>query len=92
MNPRERTSLLARLSGYEWVEIEHRVMYDAIARCREMEPAAMRAELQSVSTRLGFPDLDLTEYLREDNGADVTAEDSARSLESLLGKRITGKE
>lgn len=92
MSPSERSALLARLSGYAWVEMEHRVVFEAIVRCGEMDAAAMRAELQGMTTRLGFPDLDLSEYLHDHNAQNVTPEQSQRGLETLLGKGGTDEE
>lgn len=40
-------------------------MFDALVRCRQMNAAALRAELQGATTRLGFPELDLSDYLAE---------------------------
>lgn len=85
-------ALLAPLSGYEWVDMEHRVVFDAIVRCGEMDAAAMRAELQSVTTRLGFPDLDLSEYLRDDDSVEVSVELSEGMIERLLSNPETDEE
>lgn len=92
MKPSERRALLAPLSGYAWVEMEHRVVFDAIVRSGEMDAASMRAELQSMTTRMGFPDLDLSEYLRDDDSVEVSVEMSKEMIERLLSNPETSEE
>jgi hypothetical protein len=83
---RDRAEIVSRLKGYAWLEAEHRVVFDAIARCREMGSAAVRAELQNVTTRLGFPDLDLADYLRDEDAVQDAASELNRAASALLNR------
>jgi hypothetical protein len=80
----DRAEIVSRLKGYVWLEAEHRVVFEAIARCGQMGPAALRAELQSATTRLGFPDLDLAEYLRDEDAVQNAASELNRAASALL--------
>jgi hypothetical protein len=56
-----RAELHALLVRYSWKSHDHRAVFDALAGWRA-EPKAMRADLPSRLTRLGFPDTDIDEY------------------------------
>lgn len=53
-----------RLADYSWREPDHAVVYEAIVRVKARDAKNMLAHLAAQTTRMGFPDLDWTVYLR----------------------------
>lgn len=55
-------SLLSRLSNYQWLELDHEVVYRAIC-ASAVAPRTVTQEILPVfATRAGFPDLDWDAY------------------------------
>lgn len=57
-----RELILADLSRHQWRAPEHRVVYEALTRMPSADPGAISAELPSMATRMGFPDVDWDSY------------------------------
>ena len=60
--PAQRGELLDELVSHTWRSGEHRVVYEALKRSATGEPDSLRAELPAATTRMGFPDIDWSEY------------------------------
>lgn len=58
----ERETAMNQLAAHTWRAPEHRVVYQALTRMRSRDAAALRAELPSMATRMGFPDVEWNEY------------------------------
>ncbi|HTV59122.1 MAG TPA: hypothetical protein VMJ93_09635 [Verrucomicrobiae bacterium] len=83
----DRKAALARLADYDWQESEHRVVYNALARCSAKTGAAVRAELPAVATRMGFPDVEWNRYWGEETQQERGVESLNREIENLLKTR-----
>jgi len=57
-----RDEILADLARHNWRAPEHRVVYEALRRMPGCNSSALRAELPSAATRMGFPDVDWNAY------------------------------
>jgi len=75
-----RERLTRELAAYPWRVPEHRVVYEALARIREQDPASLREQLPSQATRMGFPDVDWTLYLDGSERSERSLEDMVRDL------------
>jgi hypothetical protein len=72
-----RGQLSATLAGYSWRRMDHRVVYDALARTSSRDPRPLREQVAAAATRMGFPDIDWTHYFPA--GATSTAGSRAGS-------------
>lgn len=54
--------LADRLISYPWRSPEHKVVYDALRAIKRNAADTRRDELPAQATRMGFPDVDWTEY------------------------------
>lgn len=54
--------LLDQLSDYVWSNEEHRVVYQCLRSTRHAPAASLRAEMASVATRMGHPEVDWNSY------------------------------
>jgi hypothetical protein len=52
-----RDELLAELTTYGWIEAEHRIVYEALSNTPLNGARALREQLPSQATRMGFPDV-----------------------------------
>ncbi|MGB0036696.1 MAG: hypothetical protein WBP79_14590 [Candidatus Acidiferrales bacterium] len=52
-----------RLNNYVWIDADSRVVFHALQKSREHTPAALRAQLRALVTRMGFPDVDWDLFL-----------------------------
>jgi hypothetical protein len=50
------------LTNYTWKDPEHRIVFEALGKVRANDAAALREQLPAVATRMGFPDVDWTNY------------------------------
>jgi hypothetical protein len=57
------SNLVKQLSGYEWKDPEHQVVYDALRGIQSRDLETRRRELPAQVTRMGFPDIDWGKYL-----------------------------
>jgi hypothetical protein len=60
----KRSMLLGALASHVWRDPEHRVVYEALLRIRARDPDALRSELPATATRMGFPDVEWSEYFQ----------------------------
>ena len=60
----ERGGLLRALASHEWRDPEHRVVYEALLRTLSGGSGALRSEVPAAATRMGFPDVDWSEYFK----------------------------
>jgi hypothetical protein len=60
----ERRTLLGALTSHIWQDPEHRVVYEALLRTLTRDPGALRTELPATATRMGFPDVEWSEYFQ----------------------------
>jgi len=58
----KRGEFLGALSLHHWRDPEHRVVYEALRRIRGRDTAALHLELPATATRMGFPDVEWTEF------------------------------
>jgi hypothetical protein len=58
----ERGRLLEELASHTWLGADHRVVYEALQRTVTRDPGALRSELPATTTRMGFPDVDWSEF------------------------------
>ncbi len=58
---------MGRLTGHEWRDPEHKVIYEALGTIRSHDPKTRREELPAQATRMGFPDLDWGNYFDGDS-------------------------
>ncbi|MGH9572776.1 MAG: hypothetical protein ACRD40_04505, partial [Candidatus Acidiferrales bacterium] len=54
----ELTSFLDQLTGYEWMDHEHRVVFQCLGTARRTRVIPLRTQMALMATRLGHPDLD----------------------------------
>ena len=60
----DRRTLLRPLASHVWRDPEHRVVYEALLRTLTRDPGALRSELPATATRMGFPDVEWSEYFQ----------------------------
>src|SRR5215469_12149601 len=58
----ERRGFLHRLDRYRWLGPDHRVIYLALRRSRQIHKAELQHDVIAEVTRLGFPDIDITRF------------------------------
>lgn len=80
----EMRAALERLAEYNWEESEHRVVHEAIARCRAKTGKGMREELPATATRMGFPDVEWKQYWGKETDRERRAETLHHKIEKLL--------
>jgi hypothetical protein len=68
------------LAEYTWRVPEHGVVYEAVARIRQQDPASLREQLPPQATRMGFPDVDWAHYLDGPSRSERSLEDMVRDL------------
>ena len=76
-----------RLAEYAWQDGDHRVVYEAIARCRASDGAQMRKDLPAIATRMGFPDIEWEQYFAASVGEEESAAELNEAVEKLLKYR-----
>jgi hypothetical protein len=52
----------AELQHYPWQNHDHQIVFEALARIKAIPVPGLRPALASETTRMGFPDIDLSEY------------------------------
>lgn len=78
----ERSTILLRLAGHTWRDADHQVIYTVLRSAPKLERAALRTHLVAEVTRLGFPDIDFTDYFVP---SALSNTDVAKLAGSLLG-------
>ncbi|MGH9714895.1 MAG: hypothetical protein ACRD5M_16495 [Candidatus Acidiferrales bacterium] len=63
---RDREVAMTQLALHTWRAPENRVVYEALTRMRNRDAASVRNDLPSIATRMGFPDVDWSEYFEHD--------------------------
>jgi hypothetical protein len=58
----DRSDILRSLVDYNWVNPDHRVIYEALRRSRHRDSAALREHISAEITRLGFPDIEIEPF------------------------------
>lgn len=76
-----RKQAMQDLAGHAWVAPEHRVVYEALAKIREQSTASHREQLPQQATRMGFPDVEWTNYFE---GSEEPAGRLAELVRELL--------
>ena len=76
-----------RLAEYAWQDGDHRVVYEAIARCGTSDGAQMRKDLPAIATRMGFPDIEWEQYFAASEGEEGSAAELNEAVEKLLKYR-----
>jgi hypothetical protein len=61
----ERATILRRLKDHVFAEPDHEVVYRALAATPEADTSDALQRLTQAVTRMGFPDLDLSELFRK---------------------------
>ena len=62
LSPEDRSEALRSLADYNWIQPDHRVIYEALRRSRQRESPALREHIVAEITRLGFPDIDVEPF------------------------------
>jgi hypothetical protein len=75
--PADWDLLVSQLTGYRWLDPDHKVVYEALRAIKSRDPKTRRDELPAQATRMGFPDVDWKPYFEPD-----------KQLESRLGDLI----
>lgn len=75
-----RQNLISNMAHYSWLDHEHRVVFNALARLRGRELHDVRSALPAVSTRMGFPDVNWHEFFEADPPDDLDPFVIARAL------------
>lgn len=83
----DRSEALRNLANYNWILPDHRVIYEALRRSRQRNPAELREHIGAEITRLGFPDIDVEPFfapctLRTDEIVDLASALLAAGAES----------
>jgi hypothetical protein len=50
------------LGHYLWQKLDHQIVFEALARIKTIPVSSLQPGLASETTRMGFPDIDLSEY------------------------------
>jgi len=58
----EARAYCSKLSHYEWLDPEHRIVFDAICRLRATSGQSWQMELPALTTRMGFPEVEWDDY------------------------------
>lgn len=79
------------LRGYAWRDEEHRVVFEALARARNVHLIPLREQLPAHATRMGFPDVDWPLYFTADSHhrapQDFDLQESLQKLQRLAAER-----
>lgn len=67
------------LAGHDWVDFDHRIVFDALFRLANIPPAALRHQLPAEATRMGFPDVVWEKYFES-----VKVCESSRTTAELI--------
>jgi hypothetical protein len=62
LSPEDRSDALRSLADYNWIQPDHRVIYEALRRSRQRRAAALREYIVAEITRLGFPDIEVEPF------------------------------
>ena len=54
--------IAGRLASHAWSDPEHKVVYDALRAVRSNDAQTRREQLPAQATRMGFPEVDWTNY------------------------------
>jgi hypothetical protein len=68
-----REAITRQLSMYVWLNNEHRVVFEAIARLCSSNPSLLREQLPAQATRMGFPDVSWENYFVPQPENDIEA-------------------
>ncbi len=71
-----------RLADHAWNDPEHKVVYDALRAIRSGDAETRRKELPAQVTRMGFPDVDWSNYLDEERSSDEALEELITALQA----------
>jgi len=83
--------LFAELASYNWVEAEHRIVYEALSNMPFCDPRSFREQLPSHATRMGFPDVNWDLYFDGNTMALADAHVLARQLKVQSGLNHRGR-
>jgi hypothetical protein len=75
----QREAITRQLSMYVWIDAEHRVVFEAIARLCSSDPSLLREQLPAQATRMGFPDVSWENYF-------VPQNEPENDIEALAGE------
>jgi hypothetical protein len=87
----ERAAELRRLMNYDWIEGEHRVVYEAMVGCGILEAKEMQARLPEIATRLGFPEIEWSKYFSGEESLRQAAKDLDQGIQILLKREKTAE-
>jgi hypothetical protein len=79
---KSRAMLREELLAYNWRKEEHRVVFDAISRLPGRSAAELCQQLPAQATRMGFPDVQWSDYFNSTRSVvpDALLEDLVREL------------
>ncbi len=72
------------LENYSWRSRDHQIVFEVLAKLRDVSPEDIRANLAAELTRKGFPDVAIEDYFRIERGEPVNC---LRMIQSLLAAR-----
>jgi hypothetical protein len=78
------------LASYSWQDHDNRVVFDALARVRNVDLIPIRAQLAEHATRMGFPDIDWGNFLQpaEEMLHPIDRQQLQHATEALLASQI----
>jgi hypothetical protein len=62
LSPEDRSDILRSIADYNWIHLDHSVIYEALRRSCHRELPALREHIVSEITRLGFPDIEVDPF------------------------------
>jgi hypothetical protein len=82
-----RQRAMGELRKHTWMDAEHRVVFDALARLPGREAMELQRQLPAQATRMGFPDVDWEPYFAScaSHGA-LSMEIAPENLATLIAK------
>jgi hypothetical protein len=87
LSEEERSQTVLSLAEYEWKSPDHRVIFEALRRARQLDASGIQERLKSEVTRLGFPDIDWAEYFQPVHMDKAQIE---RLIRALLNRALEG--
>jgi hypothetical protein len=75
------------LANYNWNDPEHRIVLEALGKVRANDARALREQLPSAATRLGFPDVDWTIYFCPPENGETNLDELLKHLKTAAAKR-----
>jgi hypothetical protein len=73
-----------QLQGYSWQGSDHQIIFEALLHIGSVGDRSLREQLAAQATRMGFPDINWSDYFLEPTGP--TAGELKRSVMALVSE------